>query len=81
MVETLVSERNRILLIEGHIDLKDALAAFEYEEYDPDVFSEPHHAYMRYAPVPEGEFADDWREVCKSDAKGAEPVTISVRDW
>ena len=80
-VQMLVSESCWILLIEGHVDLMDALEAFENEGFDPDVYSEPHHAYMRYAPVPDGEFVDDWREVCKKDAVGAEPVTISARDW
>ena len=79
-VEYLVGERNKILVIEGHVDLEEARTAFISECDDPD-WPYPQHAYMRYTKTPDDEFAENWRETCREKDKGAKPVTISVLDW
>ncbi len=78
-IDWLSSESNHILVIEGHVDLELATNAFRNE--GGDTFPPARHSFMRAAGVPEGENAEWWREECKSDDKGAEPVTISVIDY
>lgn len=79
-VEYLVSEHNKILVIDGHVDLDAALIAFKAECDDP-KWPLPTHSYMRWTDVPDGEFAENWREVCKKDDLGAEAVTLSILEW
>lgn len=78
-VEFLSSERHQMVVIEGHVDLGEA-AKIVGEEGGPQ-FPLPHHTWMRYTDVPEGEVACNWREVCKPNEAGANPVTLSVIEW
>lgn len=82
-VDWLVNEHCTTLVIEGHVDLAEASKVMQLEG-DPG-FSAPRHAWMRYMAVPDGELneSDDrygWRGECPHDAKGAEPVTIAIRN-
>lgn len=81
-VDWLVNEHCDTLLIEGHVDL--ALAARAMRDYAGDSFPAPRHAWMRNTTVPEDkpavhENANDSRGECDSEARGAVPVTISMR--
>jgi hypothetical protein len=81
-VDWLVNERCDTLVIEGHVDLAAAARAMHLE--GGTGFPEPRHAWMRYMNVPDGELDEsdgrhEWRGECPRGAKGAEPVTISVR--
>ncbi len=78
-VDWLVGECNKILVIEGHVDLEAAHAEMLNEGGED--FPAPKHAYMHWTDVPEGEVADNWRAICQKGDKGAQPVTISVLDW
>ena len=78
-VEFLTSERHQMVVIEGHVDLAEAAKIVTDEGWAD--FPSSRHAWMRYTDVPEGESAENWREVCRQDQPGAAPVTISVRDW
>ena len=80
-VDWLVSERCDTLLIEGHVDLAAATEAMSREGGKD--FPAPRHAWFRYMDAPEDEPVEPgygWRGECKRDDRGAEPVTISVRN-
>ena len=81
-VDWLVNEHCDTLLIEGHVDLVTAAQAMRAE--GGPGFPQPGHSWMRYMRAPEGELDDSeepfgWRGECPRGARGAEPVTISVR--
>ena len=76
LVQWLSSERNHVLLIEGHVDIE--LATQEFVKEGGDEFPPARHSFMRFTDVPEGEEGSWWREECAADARGAEPVTVSA---
>lgn len=78
-IQWLSSESNRMLVIEGHVDIDAATSAFRLE--GGEEFPPAQHVFMRYTNVPDGEEGDWWREVCPADAEGAEPATISVIEY
>lgn len=78
-VQSLVGEKHRILVIDGHVDLARAQAAFLLE--GGEEYPAPEHAYMHWTDVPDGEFTDNWRAICRAEENGAEPVTVSVLNW
>jgi hypothetical protein len=83
-VDWLVNERCDTLVIEGHVDISAAAEAMRRESSGHE-FPAPRHAWMRYMKVPDGEFDEgenrfDWRGECKRSDRGAEAVTISVRN-
>lgn len=81
-VEWLVNERCDTLVIEGHVDLAAAAEAMQRESTGYE-FPAPRHAWMRYMNAPEDEPVESgygWRGECLRGDKGAEPVTIAVRN-
>lgn len=83
-VDWLVNEHCDTLVIEGHVDLSAAAEAMRRESSGV-VFPTPRHAWMRYMKAPDGELDDGagrfgWRGECRRIDRGAEPVTISVRN-
>ncbi|MFM0411236.1 hypothetical protein [Paraburkholderia dipogonis] len=79
-VDWLVNERCDTLVIEGHVDLTTANDAMQRECKG---FPAPRHAWMRYMNAPEDEPVESgygWRGECQRGDKGAEPVTIAVRN-
>jgi hypothetical protein len=82
-VNWLVNEHCDTLVIEGHVDLAEASNAMDV--VGGPGFSAPRHTWMRFMSVPDGELneSDDRYGSlgeCQRGAKGAEPVTISVRN-
>lgn len=82
-VDWLVNEHCETLVVEGHVDLVTAAEAMQRESGND--FPAPRHAWMRYMQTPageldEGEDRSGWRGECQRGDKGAEPVTISVRN-
>ncbi|MBN3785519.1 hypothetical protein [Burkholderia sp. Ac-20353] len=82
-VDWLVNERCDMLVIEGYVDLEAAAEAMQREGGND--FPAPRHAWMRYMRAPEGELDEGgdrngWRGECQRGDRGAEPVTISVRN-
>lgn len=80
----LVNEHCDTLVIEGHVDLSPAAEVMQRES-SGHVFPAPRHAWMRYMKAPEGELEEGedrfgWRGECQRGDRGAEPVTISVRN-
>lgn len=83
-VDWLVNERCDTLVIEGHVDLSAAAEAMRRES-NGYAFPAPRHAWMRFMKAPEGELEEGenrfgWRGECKRGDRGAEAVTISVRN-
>jgi hypothetical protein len=77
-VAHLSSDSCHILLIEGHVEIGSAARAFTEEggiEYPT-----TRHSWMHYTDVPDGEDAEWWRQECALTDKGAEPVTLSIRE-
>lgn len=78
-VEILTSEHHKLLVIEGHVDLESAHKAMLKEIDDCPA---PNHSFMRYAEPPEDEpEISGWRETCKQNDHGADPVTVSVMEY
>jgi hypothetical protein len=81
-VNWLVNERCDTLVIEGHVDLVAAAEAMRRESTGYE-FPAPRHAWMRYMNAPEDEPVEaghGWRGECQRGDRGAEPVTIAVRN-
>ncbi|UEP39760.1 hypothetical protein LL998_34030 (plasmid) [Burkholderia ambifaria] len=81
-VDWLFNEHCVTLLIEGQVDLAGAAAAMQRESSGYE-FPAPRHAWMRYMSAPEDEPVESgygWRGECQRGEKGAEPVTIAVRN-
>lgn len=83
VVDWRVNERCDTLVIDGHVDLAKAAEAMCRE--GGAGFSEPRHTWMRYGSVPDGELNESdepgrWYGECQHGDKGAEPVTIAVRN-
>jgi hypothetical protein len=77
-VDYLASESCRILVVDGHVDIEDATRVFA-DEGSGD-FPAPRHSWMHFTKVPEGEDAEWWRQECARTEKGAQPVTLSIRE-
>lgn len=81
-IDWLVNEHCDTLVIEGHVDLAAAADAMQRESSGYE-FPAPRHAWMRYMRAPEGEPVEagyGWRGECQRGDRGAEPVTIAVRN-
>lgn len=81
-VDWFVNEDCDTLVIEGHVDLSAADEAMQRESSGYD-FPAPRHAWMRSTRAPDGEPIEagyGWRGECQRGDRGAEPVTISVRN-
>jgi hypothetical protein len=77
-VDHLMSEHCHILLVEGHVEIGSAMRAFAAESHNE--FPPARHSWMHFTDVPEGEDAEWWRQECARTAKGAQPVTLSIRE-
>ncbi len=83
-VDWLINERCETLVIEGHVDLAATDEVMKRESGGPS-FPSLRHAWMRYMNAPKGELEEGedrfgWRGECQSGDRGAEAVTISVRN-
>lgn len=78
-VECLVSEQCKVFLIEDHVDLEAAKAAFE--EYRGVDVPAPWHSYVQCVQTLGSEPVQKWGRECPLDAPDAKAVTLSIVYW